>query len=100
MKKDAQQLTIQEIKEKTIPVLRSFGVVRSALFGSFARNEAREDSDVDILVELPKGKSLVDLVELQAQLSQTIGKNTDVVTFDSLHYLLRDRVLSELVHIL
>lgn len=94
-----QQLTIQEIKEKATPVLRSSGAVRSALFGSFARNEAHEASDVDILVELPKGKSLVDLVGLRMQLSEVLEKNVDVMTFDSLHYLLRDKVQSELVSI-
>ncbi|MBI2011476.1 nucleotidyltransferase domain-containing protein [Candidatus Daviesbacteria bacterium] len=41
------------------------GVTRSVLFGSYVRGEAKEDSDIDILVELPKGLSLFDVAEIK-----------------------------------
>lgn len=47
-------LTIEEIKEKVVPILKRYGVTHAGIFGSCARGEMREDSDVDTLVELPR----------------------------------------------
>ena len=58
-------MNLDQIKAKTLPLLKKEGVTRSAIFGSYARGEEREDSDIDLLVELPKGKSLLDLVGLE-----------------------------------
>lgn len=91
---------LEEIKSKVLPVLKQAGVTRSALFGSYARGENRENSDIDILVDLPRGKSLFDLVDLQTELEEALDKKIDVVTYKSLHPLLKDRILSEQVQIL
>ncbi len=58
-------MDIKQIKSKAVPILKEAGVIRSSLFGSYARGEAREDSDIDMLIEFPKGKSLLDLVHLE-----------------------------------
>ncbi|MBI5358249.1 nucleotidyltransferase domain-containing protein [Candidatus Amesbacteria bacterium] len=55
---------LTDIKNKALPVLQEEGVIRSSIFGSYARGENTIDSDIDVLVELPKGKSLLDLVRL------------------------------------
>ena len=93
-------LNLEEIRNKELPILKQMGVIRSSLFGSYARGENKEDSDVDILVDLPRGKSLFDLVELQMKLEEALGKKIDVVTYRSLHPLLRDRILAEQIKIL
>lgn len=95
MKKDLGQ-----IKKIALPILKGAGVTRSALFGSFVHGEAGKDSDIDILVDLPRGKSLFDLVDLQMKLEEALGKKIDVVTYNSLHPLLKDRILAEQVQIL
>lgn len=95
MKKD-----IQEIKKKALPVLKQAGVKSSSIFGSYARGESRENSDVDFLVDLPRGKSLFDLVDLQMKLEDALGQKTDVVTYKSLNPLLKERILSEQIKIL
>ena len=65
------------------------------MFGSIVRGEATEQSDVDILVEFEDGKTLLDLVGLKLDLEETLHKNVDIVTYDSLHPRLRSLVLQE-----
>lgn len=91
---------LEDIKVKALPILKQAGVTRSSLFGSYTRGEEKEGSDIDILVDLPRGTSLFDLVDLQTKLEKALGKKTDVVTYKSLHPLLKDRILSEQVRIL
>ena len=86
---------VDEIRRKIEPTLRRYGVVRAALFGSAARGEARATSDLDFLVELEDGRSLLDLVGLQLELSDVLGVDTDVVTYRSLHPRMREQVLRE-----
>ena len=77
------------------------GVKRAALFGSFARGDATRDSDIDLLIEFKgKTKSLLGLAALKIQLEESLGRNVDPITYNSLHPLLRDRILSEQVIIL
>ena len=74
-------MDLQEIKQKAVPILKASGVTRSSVFGSYARGEQREDSDIDILVDMPKGKSLLDLIGLEQDLQDALGKKVDVGTF-------------------
>ena len=88
-------MELKDIKNKIIPVLKRYDVKRAAIFGSFVRGEQREDSDIDILVEFEGKKSLLDLVGLKIELEEVLGRNVDVLTYNSLHPLLRDRILQE-----
>jgi len=91
--------TVESIQESLLPVLRDYGVVRAGIFGSRARGESVPDSDLDLLVEFESGRSLLDLVGLQLDLTERLGIQTQVVTYNSLHPLLRDRILSDEVRI-
>lgn len=91
---------VAAIKEKIVPILREAGVVRSSLFGSVARGEARPESDVDLLVELPGDRDMFDFMDLEEKLGAALGKKVDMLTFRSIHHLLRDRILKEQVPIL
>ena len=97
-------MTIQALDESIIErireVLRRHGVTRAAVFGSVARGEATSNSDLDILVEFPRGKSLLDLVQLEFDLAEILDTTVDVVTYNSLHPLIRERVIEEQVRIL
>jgi len=90
-----RNMELEEIREKIIPLLRSYGVKKAALFGSFVRGEEREDSDIDILVEFEGEKSLLDLAGLKIELEELLGRKIDVLTYNSLHPLLKDRILKE-----
>jgi len=85
----------QEIKRKILPILRRYDVARAAIFGSFARGESTERSDIDLLVEFKGQKSLLDLAGLKIALEELLKTKVDVLTYNSLHPLLKDRILSE-----
>lgn len=88
-------MTIQDISTKIIPVLESEGVVKAAIFGSYATGEAKKKSDVDVLVRFAGRKSLLDLVRLQFVLEDKLGRKVDLLTYNSVHPLLKDIILKE-----
>lgn len=92
--------TLNQIKEKALPILQEAGVTRSAIFGSYVRGEEKSDSDIDMLVDFPRGKGLFEFVGLVQQLEEALGKKVDLVTYKSLHPLLKERILAEQVQIL
>jgi predicted nucleotidyltransferase len=91
---------VASLVERILPVLRQYRVRRAGVFGSYARAEATADSDLDLLVELPPGSSLLDLVGLQLDLSDTLGVRVDANTYRAIHPLLRDRILEDEIRIL
>lgn len=91
---------LEDIKKRALPVLKEARVTRSSIFGSAVRGEAGQDSDIDMLVDFPRGKGLFEFVGLAQQLEEALGKKVDIVTYKSLHPLLKDRILAEQVQIL
>jgi len=88
-------MTFYDIKTRIIPILVRQGVLKASLFGSFARNEARKNSDIDLLVKLDRSKTLLDLVALRLELRSKLGKKVDVLTYASINPLLKSRILKE-----
>ena len=86
---------IREIQEKIYPILKRYDVTKAALFGSFATGEYTQDSDVDILVEFGSEKSLLDLAGLKIDLEELLKREVDVLTYDAIYPLIRERILSE-----
>ena len=93
-------MDIGDIREKILPILRRYGVKKAGLFGSYVRGEAREDSDIDILVEIEKDISLLDFVRIKLEIEEALGMKVDLVEYDTIKPLLRDRILSEQVVII
>lgn len=91
---------VKEITKAISGTLKNHGVKRAALFGSVARGEAGMRSDIDLLVQFAGNKSLLDLAGLKLELQEVTGRKVDVLTFASLHPLLRDRIMKERVEIL
>jgi predicted nucleotidyltransferase len=88
-------MTILEIKNKIMPILQKHGVKKASLFGSVVRKEQTKISDIDLLVKLPETASLLELANLKLDLEEILKKKVDVLTFDSLHPLLKDKILLE-----
>ena len=65
------------------------------LFGSFARSEATTTSDVDLLVRFRTPKSLLDLIRIEREFSERLGRPVDLVTENALSPYLKERVLAE-----
>lgn len=73
----------------------SCGATDVRVFGSVARGEERADSDVDFLVRLERGRTLLDLVRLESRLERLLGRPVDVVTLESLAEPMRSQALRE-----
>lgn len=72
--------TINEIRNMTAPVAKEYGIERMSLFGSYARGEAKEDSDIDLYIERGKLKSLLQYFAFIDELENVLGCHVDVVT--------------------
>jgi uncharacterized protein len=80
--------------------LKQLGVERLYLFGSTARGEATDDSDVDLFFDYQKGKfGLFELMDVKDRASSILGRKTDIMTRDSLHKTLRQRIEAAAVRI-
>lgn len=90
---------IKELKEKIIPILKANDVVRSSVFGSFARGEDTPKSDIDLLVELKGAKGLFFFVGLKRKLEETLNRKVDLLTYDSIHHLLKDYIYKDEIQI-
>ena len=88
-----QQVT--EFKNTIMNTLKQNDVSRASFFGSLVRGELTDDSDIDILVDFKGKKSLLDLVGLKQELEDVLRRKVDVLTYKSLHPLLKDKILSE-----
>ncbi|MFZ5625066.1 MAG: nucleotidyltransferase family protein [Gemmatimonadota bacterium] len=88
---------LKEKREEILRVAAKHGARNVRVFGSVARGEADEESDIDFLVEMEAGRSLFDLGGLQYELEQLLGRPVDVVTERGLKARIRERVLKETV---
>lgn len=84
-------------REQLLSLARRRGVTSVRVFGSMARGEDREDSDVDLLVTLAPGTSALALGGLLLDAEELLGRRVDVVTEASLHPALRAQVLADAV---
>ena len=84
-------------RDEVLRVAASHGARNVRVFGSVARGEVGPKSDVDFLVEMDEGRSLLDLVGLWQDLENLLGCKVDVVEPEGLHWYIRDQVLQEAV---
>ena len=92
---------IERIRLKALPILKKHGVVRAGIFGSYATGENKKKSDVDMLIEVRGRKfSLFDLVGLELELKKTLKKKVDLLTYNGIHPLLKDKILNEEIKII
>ena len=82
----------EQIKE----LLKQNAVSKLGVFGSSARNEETDESDIDLLVEFSKTQGLLAVIKLERELEKILGKKIDLVTEKSISPYLRSRILKEL----
>lgn len=91
-------LDLLKAKRETILELAArHGAHNVRVFGSVARGEAGPDSDVDLLIDLDRNRSLFDQLELKQEIEDLLGRKVDLVTEQSIYWLLRRRILKEAV---
>lgn len=91
-------LTLADIRDRRDAILaiaRQYGADQVRVFGSVVRGEAQAESDLDLLVRIERGRSLLDHIALKQDLEDLLGCKVDLVNERVLHPLLRERVLAE-----
>lgn len=86
-------MTTEVISQKIMPILIKHSVKRASIFGSVLFS--KKPNDIDILIQFKSGKSLFDLVDLEEKLSKKLNKRVDLATYNSLHPLIKDKILSQ-----
>ncbi|HII95529.1 MAG: nucleotidyltransferase family protein [Candidatus Methanofastidiosa archaeon] len=86
-----------ERNKTLVSFLTKHGAKKIGIFGSVARGEERIDSDIDILIEFKKTPSLFEVVRIEQEISDIIGKKVELITEKSLSPYIKDSVLKEVV---
>ncbi len=89
---------LEAIRVELSALRRDYGVDRIALFGSYARGEQSERSDLDLLVEFSEPVDLFEFIGLELHLTDLLGIKVDLVTPDALRPLMRDSVLGSALY--
>ena len=87
------------LQEQYQALANQYNIASMFLFGSFARDEAQADSDVDLLVEFNQPIGLFQFIELQQKLESLLGCKVDLGTFRSLKPHLKDHVLEKAIRV-
>jgi predicted nucleotidyltransferase len=85
---------LENIKKKIRPVLNKYEIKKAGIFGSSVRGDS-EVNDIDLLVKIDQKISLLDFIGIKQELEDILGKNVDLVEYDSLKPALKDDILKE-----
>jgi len=88
-------MSVEEIKNKILPVLKKNGIEKAGIFGSFSRGDSTSDSDIDILVKIEKDISLLDFIGIKLELQDVLGRKVDLVEYDAIKPAIRENILKE-----
>jgi len=86
-------IKLEEIKMKVLPILKKAAIKKAALFGSYVSGNNTKASDIDMLVELPDNATLFELGGLKITLEEELKKKVDVVTYRSISPIIKDSIL-------
>ncbi len=88
---------VKSNRDEILRITTAHGANNVRVFGSVSRGEATGESDIDILVRLDRGRSLLDLIAIKQDLQDLLGSPVDVLTEDAVSPYIRDQVLEEAV---
>jgi len=86
---------IGDQKEQILAVAAKYGASNVRVFGSVVQGTADENSDIDFLVDMQKGRSLFDMGGLLMELEKLLHRKADIVTEGGLHWYIKDNILKE-----
>lgn len=91
--------TLTTLQQTVVPLLQQYGVKKAGIFGSMATGTLRDDSDLDLLVELDPDLNLFDFIALKQAIEEVIQRKVDLVEYDTLKPRLKERILREEIRI-
>ncbi len=86
---------LKENRDEILRIANKYGAYNVRIFGSVARGDTKEDSDIDFLIDMEQGRSLLDLAGFEIDLGNLLNRKIDVVTEEGLSPYLKDRILAE-----
>ena len=89
--------TLKEKRDQILAIARQHGARNVRVFGSLARGEGKRDSDLDVLLELEPGRSLLDIVAIKQDLEDLLNTKVDVVTETAVSPYIRDQILRQAI---
>jgi uncharacterized protein len=93
------EVTSPELRAQILAIARRHGARTVRLFGSRARGEATADSDVDLLLDMPPERSLLDLIAIEEEIEELLGLHVDLATTRSLSPYIREAVEREAIEL-
>ena len=94
---DKRVYTVEELRERLTPIFKQFGLVKAAIFGSYARNEATSKSDIDLLVYLDETFDLNKYLNFEAALKKALMKKIDILEYRCINQFMQEDILGEAV---
>jgi hypothetical protein len=88
---------LQAKQQKILEIAAKYGASNIRVFGSYARGEETADSDLDLLMDIEPGISLLDRIALTKELEDLLGIKVDIAKPENLHELIREQILQEAI---
>lgn len=89
---------LEKIKPKIIQILKKYNIKKAGIFGSYARGEQKKNSDIDIIIEPPKGIGL-GFIDIELELESKLKKKVDLLSYNGINKHLKKYILEEEVRI-
>ena len=83
-----------------LPVLKKYFIKRAAIFGSFAKDSATVNSDIDLLIEADKNFTMFKMLQLEEEISGLVERKVDIVEYDAIKPSIKNEVLASAITIL
>jgi predicted nucleotidyltransferase len=90
---------IREKRDEILRIAHTHGARNVRLFGSIARGEGKPESDIDVLVEMEPGRSLLDMIAIKQDLEDLLGRKVDIVTEAAVSPYIRNAVVNGAVNL-
>lgn len=91
------EINNENLYNKVISILRNHGIKKILVFGSYARGEATPKSDLDLIVEFPKGTSLLDHIRIENELIEKLKIKVDLISKNGISPYLKDDIMKEAI---
>src|SRR3989344_3207436 len=91
---------LELIKQKILPILKSYKISKAGIFGSYARGEQKKKSDVDILVEVDKHMGLMEFIGIKLDLQKAVKRKVDLVEYETIRWEIKDNILRDEIPII
>jgi uncharacterized protein len=92
-------MDLQKTKKQIVPIIKKHNISKAALFGSIVTGKMNSDSDIDLLIDMPKDSSLFDLLRVKVDLEEQLGRKVDLVQYKAIKLRLKDEILSHQVSV-